>query len=178
MAEHDTLAALAVQIDELRAKVADMEQKGPGLVLLLAAEVKKLSAALNKALGKNKTLVTQAPYWPAQSGRERNDELTVLRDWVNGFLRPQYPGYPIPDCWPAHNEAVFELANLFAEWTRVYGDEENRPLDGALWFHERWMPGVRSRLFGPSGSVRCSQGSCVLQHARERAYGRSPHTGI
>ena len=115
MAEHDTLAALAVQIDELRAKVADMEQKGPGLVLVLAAEVKKLSAALNKALGKNKTLIPQASYWPTSAGTEYEQELGALRDWVNGFLRPQYPGYPIPDCWPAHHEAVWELANLFAE---------------------------------------------------------------
>ena len=178
MAEHETLAALAVQIDEMRAKVADMEQKGPGLVLVLAAEVKKLSAALNKALGKNKALIPQASYWPASAGTEYEQGLGALRDWVNGFLRPQYPGYPIPDCWPAHHEAVWELTNLHAEWTRVYGDEENRPLDSALWFHERWMPGVRSRLFGPSGSVRCSQGSCVLQYARERADGRRWRPGM
>ena len=176
MAEHDTLAALAVQLDELRAKVAKMEQEGPGKILVLATQVKKLGAALNAALGKNKTLIPQAPYWPAQASHD--DELGQLRDWVNGFLRPQYPGYPIPDCWADHHEAVWELAGLFAEWTRVYGDADNRPLDGALWFHERWMPGVRSRLFGPSGSVRCSQGSCALQHAREREVGRRPRTGM
>jgi hypothetical protein len=172
--EHDTLAALAVQIDSLRAKVATLEEKGPGEILVLASKVKKLGDALNRALGKDKTLIPQAPWWPATA--EHDTELGQLRDWVNGFLRPQHPGYPIPECWPAHFEARWELANLFAEWTRVYGDPENKPLDGALWFYERWMPGVRSRLFGPQGSIRCQQGSCTLQRTLERAYTRPPGT--
>lgn len=178
MAENDTLAALARQIDDLRAKVADMEQKGPGLVLVLAAEVKKLGEALKKAIEKNQIDGPEVPWWPAQDGAGYDRELGALRDWVNGFLRPQHPGYPIPECWPAHHEAVWELANLYTEWTRVYGDEDNRDFQGALWFYERWMPGVRSRLFGPNGSVRCSQGSCVLQYARERAVGRRPRPGM
>lgn len=167
MAEHDTLAAFAVQLDELRAKVATLEQEGPGKMMVVLARVEKLSKALNRALGKNKTLTPQAPWWPAKG--DQGDELGQLADWVNSFLRPQHPGYPIPDCWAAHHEALWELANLFAEWSRVYGDPDDRPLDGALWFYERWMPGVRSRLFGPNGSIRCQQGSCVLQRTRERA---------
>ena len=27
------------------------------------------------------------------------------------------------------------------EWVRVYGDPDNRPLQDALWFFERWLPG-------------------------------------
>ena len=62
MAERDTLAAFAVQLDELRAKVATLEQEGPGKMMVVLAQVKKLSDALNRALGKNKTLIPQAPY--------------------------------------------------------------------------------------------------------------------
>lgn len=174
MAERDTLAAFAVQLDELRAKVATLEQEGPGKMMVVLAQVKKLSDALNRALGKNKTLIPQAPYWPAGSGSDDDGEFGRLRDWVDDFLRPQHPGYPVPACWPAHKEAVWELANLFAEWVRVYGDPDNQPLDGALWFYERWLPGVRSRLFGPNGSMSGCKVSCVLQLAQQRANTERP----
>ena len=40
------------------------------------------------------------------------------------------------------------------EWLRVYGDEDNRDLSGALWWHERWLQGVLARLSGPSLAMR------------------------
>ena len=112
---------------------------------------------------KGKVDGSQAPTWPMLRGEDREPYLTALREWVDMFLRPVSETYVIPDCWPAHNEAVWELATLHAEWTRVYGDPDNRPLEGALEFHDRWLPGVCTRLFGPAGSVKCPQGSCVLQ---------------
>lgn len=75
------------------------------------------------------------------SGEEREPYLTALRDWVDSFLRPVSEGYVIPDCWPAHGEAVWELATLHAEWVRVYGDPDNRPLDGALLFYDQVAAG-------------------------------------
>ena len=71
----------------------------------------------------------------------------------------QYPGYfeKLPACWPNHPEAVTELSNVMTEWTRVYGDEENRDLAAALWWHERWLPGVLSRL---TAAVKCDAAGC------------------
>ena len=106
---------------------------------------------------------SQAPTWPMLRGEDREPYLTALRDWVDTFLRPVSEGYVIPGCWPAHGEAVRELATLHAEWARIYGDPDNPPLEGALEFHDRWLPGVRTRLFGPAGAVKCPEGSCVRQ---------------
>ena len=71
----------------------------------------------------------------------------------------QWPGYMtrLAPCWANHPEAVWELSNLMAEWTRVYGDPGSRPLQDALLFFERWLPGVLSRL---STSVRCDAAGC------------------
>ena len=56
-----------------------------------------------------------------------------LRAWVDRFARVQWPGYMdrIAPCWANHPEAVWELSNLITEWTRIYGDPENRPLQDA-----------------------------------------------
>ena len=87
--------------------------------------------------------------------------LAELREWVDGFARRHYPGYMarLPRCWANHPEAVWELGNLRAEWQRVYGDEENRDLQGALAWHERWFPGVLSRL---AASVKCDATGCRM----------------
>ena len=113
--------------------------------------------------GTGKAGGSQAPTWPALRGADREPHLTALRDWVDRFLRPVCEGYVIPDCWPAHNEAVWELATLHAEWVRVYDGPDGGSLDGALELHDRWLPGVCNRLFGPDGSVKCPGGSCVRQ---------------
>jgi hypothetical protein len=112
---------------------------------------------VNSEMGRD----SQAPIWPLLRGEEREPELTALREWVDEFLRPVCEGYVIPDCWPAHNEAVWELATLHTEWLRVYGDPHDQPLGGALLFFDQWLPGVRARLFGPDGAVRCPPGSCA-----------------
>jgi hypothetical protein len=56
-----------------------------------------------------------------------------------------------------------------AEWLRVYGDEDNRPLQDALWFHERWLPGVLGRL---GHAIKCDVTGCRL--ARSSPWERSP----
>ena len=82
--------------------------------------------------------------------------LAELRHWVEDFARKHYPAYlaRLPACWPNHPEAVWELSTLRAEHERVYGDEENRDLAGALWWYERWLPGVIARL---EKAVTCDQ---------------------
>jgi hypothetical protein len=39
---------------------------------------------------------------------------------------------------------VWELSTFMTEWLRVYGDQLNRELSGALWFYERWLPDRRA----------------------------------
>ena len=51
------------------------------------------------------------------------------------------------------------------EWTRVYGDPDNRALAGRLWWHERWLPGVLARL---KDAIRCDVAGCRLATALSR----------
>ena len=79
--------------------------------------------------------------------------------WVDRVGLVQYPGYfaKLPPCWPNHPEAVTELSNVMTEWIRVYGDEDNRHLAAALWWHERWLPGFLARL---TAAVKCDVAGC------------------
>ena len=91
--------------------------------------------------------------------------LAELSEWVEAFLRRHYPGYAarLPRCWASHPEAVWELSTLRAEWQRIYDDPDNRDLQGALTWHDRWFPGVLGRL---AVSVKCDESGCRMARSR------------
>jgi hypothetical protein len=175
--EHETAAALAGQVDELRQLVDSLRvtvttwearlERDSGAALMLRLEVKQLrekvaelSATLADALATQKLKDPYAPYWAGQDDVGEAAQLGALRDWVNGFLRVQYPGYQLPDCWAAHREALWELGNLHMEWRRVYRDPRAADLAAALSFHDRWFPGVLARL---ARSISCDEAGCQLR---------------
>jgi hypothetical protein len=184
MTDNETLAALAAQVDELRREVAGLHQivvrwdarldtdvLGKWLVLRAAVkrltrnsaemetEVKRLADALEEAIRKNHLAPPPAPYWLGLSRDEYLGQLAKLQEWVDRIARGQYSGYlvKLPLCWANHPEAVWELSNLMTEWERIYGDEDNRDLAAALWFFERWMPGVLARL---ARAIPCDEAGC------------------
>ena len=61
---------------------------------------------------------------------------------------------------------MIELSNVMTEWIRMYGDPENRALQDALWWHERWLPGVLSRL---AAAVKCDVAAARLKKPWERS---------
>jgi hypothetical protein len=169
MTDPDPLAVLVAQLEELRGIVARyqaivtswdarLETEGIGGTLMLRLEVKKLARRLDEALDKRQLAPPPAPWWcvEADQGHRMLDE---LRGWVEEFARKHYPASlaRIPPCWANHPEAVWELSTLRAEWERVYGDEDNRDLAGALWWHERWLPGVITRL---EKAITCDLAGC------------------
>lgn len=112
----------------------------------LRAEVAGLSAAVKSAVDGGKAKIPLGPRWDNLDQDQEAAQLAQLREWVNGFLRVQYPGYKLPDCWPEHREALWELGALHAEWQRVFGEPRGADLESMLWFHERWLPGTLARL--------------------------------
>jgi hypothetical protein len=89
-----------------------------------------------------------APVWVGLSQGEYDAQLTKLAAFVDQHLRVAYRDYleaVLHDCWSRHPAALWELGNLWAEWNRIY-DRSQPSLSGALAWHDRWLPGVKSRL--------------------------------
>ena len=168
-------AALAAQIEDLRGELAEfrrvfaqwdarLKTEGIGGTMTLLLQVKRLRERLDEALAKRQLDPPPAPWWCVDEAEGRA-MLTELSEWVEAFLRRHYPGYAarLPRCWANHPEAVWELSTLRAEWQRIYGDEDNRDLQGALTWHDRWFPGVLGRL---AASVKCDESGCRMARPR------------
>lgn len=181
MTEPDPIAALAAQLEDLRGQLARYTgetghlrarlAEDSGQVVMLRLEIKQLGEKIEAAIARRNADEPPAPYWLGLSREEHAARLAELRSWVEDFARVQYPGYlaSLPPCWPAHPEAAWELSNLMTEWVRIYGDPDNRDLQAALWFHERWLPGALTRL---RQAVKCDAAGC--RAVRSSPWERSP----
>lgn len=181
MTEPDPIAALAAQLEELRGQLARYTGEtgqlrarldvDSGQVVMLRFQVKQLSEKLEEATRKRATDDPAAPFWLGLSKEEHTARLAEVRTWVDRVASVQYPTYfsKLPPCWTAHAELVLEISNMMTEWTRVYADPDNRPLQDALWFHERWLPDFLSRV---ERWFRCDVSGCRL--ARSQPWDRPP----
>jgi hypothetical protein len=150
------LARSQGEIGVLRERLED----STGQTAMLLLQVKHFREELAEAVARNRLKPPAAPWW-CVSEAEGRAMLAELREWLDRFLRPHYPDYlaKLPGCVLAHGEAVWELSTLQAEWIRIYGDEDNRDLQGALNWHDRYLPDCISRL---AEAVRCDEAGCRL----------------
>ena len=177
----DPIAALAAQLEELRGQLARYTgetghlraklAEDSGQVVMLRLEIKQLAEKIEAAIARRNADEPPAPFWLGLSREEQGVRLAEVRAWVDRVALVQYPTYfaKLPPCWPAHAELVLEVSNVMTEWIRVYGDPDNRPLQDALWFHERWLPGFLSRC---EKWFRCDVGGC--SQAKPSPWERSP----
>jgi hypothetical protein len=147
-AEDTTTAALAVQVAALRGQVrlifARLDKAGITGDLNLTDRLADLARAVTQALDRPPRGAA-APYWIGLDPVEHARQLAELREWTDTVLRREYGGHQLPDCWPNHPHAIWELSTLAAEWHRTYSS--SRPsLDRALEFHDRWLPGTMRRI--------------------------------
>jgi hypothetical protein len=175
--EPDPIAALAAQLEELRGRLLRAEggvgqvrarlETDSGQVLMLRLEIKQLGEKIEAAITRRDADEPQAPYWLGLTKEEHAARLAELRAWVEQVGRVQYRDYfaKLPPCWPSHPAAVIELSTVMTEWLRIYGDPENRPLQDALVFNDKWLPGVLGRL---GAAVRCSTMGCYLEDLADR----------
>lgn len=174
MTEPDPVAALAAQLENLRGQLARTQgevgvlrerlEAATGQDAMLRLEVKHLREELAEAIGKRRLAPPPAPWWVVDEATG-GELLGALRTWVDQFLRRHYPGYlaRLPRCWPNHGEAIWELSTICAEWERVYADEDNRDLAGALAWHDRYLPDVISRL---TEAIKCDETGCQPSRSR------------
>ena len=147
----ESLAALAAQVADLRGQIRAindrLDQAGLHPGLNLAARFEDLAQTVVGTLNAASPRGPAAPCWIGLDRDSYHAQLADLRRWADTVLRPHYGGYELPDCWPRHIHAVWELSTLAAEWHRTYTG--SRPdLARALEFHDRWLPGTMRRITG------------------------------
>jgi hypothetical protein len=147
----ESLAALAVQVADLRGQVhalnERLDQAGLHADLNLAARFDQLAQTVTEALDTAAPRGPVAPYWIGLDRDTHHARLADLRHWADTVLRQHYDGYELPDCWHRHPHAIWELSTLAAEWHRIYAGA--RPdLARALEFYDRWLPGTMRHITG------------------------------
>jgi hypothetical protein len=179
--EPDPIAALAAQLEELRGQLARYTgetghlrarlAEDSGQVLMLRLEIKRLGEKIEAAIARRDADEPQAPYLLGLGAEERAAQLAGLRAWVEQVGLVQYAEYfaKLPPCWPSHSAAVIELSTVMAEWVRIYGDPDNRPLPDALVWNDKWLPGVLGRL---AVAIKCDVSGCRL--VQSSPWERSP----
>ena len=129
--------SLAAQVADLRGQIRALNERldQAGLLadLNLAARFDQLAQTVTDALDTAAPRGPAAPYWIGLDTDTHHAQLTDLRHWADTVLRQQYGGYELPDCWPRHIHAVWELSTLAAEWHRIYaGHARPGPRPGVL----------------------------------------------
>ena len=147
----ESLAALAAQVADLRGQIRALnerfDQAGLHADLNLATRFEELAGTVANSLDAAAPCGPAAPYWMGLDPDTHHAQLADLQRWADTVLRPHYGGYELPECWPRHIHAIWELSTLAAEWHRTYTG--SRPdLARALEFYDRWLPGTIRRITG------------------------------
>ena len=145
----DSAAALAALVCQLRTQVGSLQDAVNQHTAQLAGLTSLAQLIQDHMDAEEERAVAQsAPIWVGLSQEDYDDQLRLVTAFVDQHLRVAYRDYldkVLHDCWAQHPAALWELGNLWAEWTRIY--HRGQPsLTGALTWHDRWLPGVRSRL--------------------------------
>jgi hypothetical protein len=158
----ESLATLAAQVADLRGQIRAinerLDQAGLHPGLNLAARFEDMAQTVAGTLDAASPRGPAAPSWIGLDRDTYVARLADLRQWAGTVLRPHYGGYELPDCWPRHIHAVWELSTLAGEWHRIYSG--TRPdLARALEFYDRWLPNTVRRI---TGITRQCTPQCVM----------------
>ena len=158
----ESLAALAAQLADLRGQIHALNERLDQAGLNHAARFEELAATVADALDTAAPCGPAAPCWIGLDADTYQARLADLQRWADTVLRPHYGGYELPDCWPRHIHAIWELSALAAAWHHAYGERPD--LARALEFYDRWLPGTMRRI---AAITRSCQPECAM---RRRAW--------
>lgn len=135
--------------ENLERRVAELEEA----LDVMVSTVEHLVGAAGRPGGKNRP--GEPPAW--LHGRPAGDSLAEWVTWFNesGYL-PAQPNHRIPACWAQHPGMAAELLTLWHTWQHAFCDPEAEPEAAQNW-HDRWLPGVLSRI-GVWTPSRCLNG--------------------
>ena len=101
----ESLAALAVQVADLRGQIRDinerLDQAGLRAGLNLADRFEDLAQTVADALDAAAPRGPAAPVWIGLDRDTYHARLADLRRWADTVLCQHYGGYELADCWPA-----------------------------------------------------------------------------
>ena len=145
----ESSAGLAALVHRLRTQVEGLQEAVNRHAAQLADLASLAQLIQDHMNADEERAVTQsAPVWFGLSREEYDEQLSKLTAFVDQHLRVAYRDYldkVLHDCWAQHPPALWELGNLWAEWNHIY-DRGQPSLTGALTWHDRWLPGVKTRL--------------------------------
>lgn len=156
------ILALGADLARLRDQLGDLSGIGEQ-VIDLADDVAAMREQLQALLP---TEERQPQMWDwSAAGMNRQAAgvaWSTLVDWVRDVLAGMYGAVgdraarkeSVPACWYRHPDAVVELSWLCQEWLRIYRSDKGTPGAAAEW-HDRWLPGVITRLAHTASTADC-----------------------
>lgn len=162
----------AGQADDLLA----VEPLDPQLLAEVIAALEARLAALEPAVDTLLQILHDTPApgrwtWCALTPEQQHDLLIQLRDWVDWLITRYHldaEDRAIAPCWYRHPPALEELTALWVSWQAVYHDQDKRPSDALISWHDRCLwPCLRRlndlKLFG-----RCATEQHHIDPTRRR----------
>lgn len=156
------ILALGTDLARLRVQLDDLTGIGEQVVDL-ADDIAAVREQLQALLG---TDDRPARVWDWSAAGMNRQAASVawstLVDWVRDVLAGMYGAVGetggrkerVPSCWYLHPDAVAELSWLCQEWLRTYRSDKGTPGSAAEW-HDRWLPGVITRLNSVTSTADC-----------------------
>ena len=139
----EALAQLTAEIAEVRQRLSGEFSRYTQITAGLA----QLEQKLDQAIAGEQIPGPSAPSWLIDDAAGYDAQVAALREWIDRVLLPEYGPYVtwLRPCWPSHRPVLWELSLAWAYWRRAY-DRSKPSLPDAIYWHDRLLPGISTRL--------------------------------
>ena len=125
--------------------------------------------SLSVLVGEQQRAANPPMDWTRMRAVEAREAWPVLAQWVGEILVPCYEltRAELPDCWPLHQQAVYELSWLRSTHVQAYLPHAHPDLT-AQWY-TRWRPAALARIRELIPDSRCRPGEHLTTMEQSRA---------
>jgi hypothetical protein len=169
VADDDAIAALIVELAELRREVEELRGVRDQLSDV-AATVAAVREQLERLVSDADVVRPRVVWWPDLDEQRAEELREALNVWVAERLVARSPlaEQTLYPCWPEHPEVVDALTALHATWRAAYQNPSATPVDAATWL-DRWLPSLLGQVkTGLRSCERRSHTAAVSDEAAQR----------
>lgn len=125
--------------------------------------------SLSVLVGEQQRAANPPMDWTRMPAAQAREAWPVLAQWVGEILVPCYEltRGELPDCWPLHQQAVYELSWLRSTHVQAYLPHAHPDLT-AQWY-TRWRPAALARIRELIPDSRCRPGEHLTTMEQSRA---------